>query len=252
MLSVGLMLISAGASSNERPPNIVLLIGDDHGYPYFGFMGDEHVVTPQWMRSLRRRTFSHAHVTAPYCRPTLRTLATGLHPVDYQKRLNDIVARRQAEDPAFKTLEGKQRQLWLTAEKAAGMKAFNTLPKALKANGYISWQGGKWWERTYAFGHFDEGMTGGWTEEKFGDDDFFLELMGAEGNDLVRETMDPLYDFIDRHSEEPMFIWFGPSLPHTPFDAPYSFRKFYEHKSISESAKRYYSNITGGMRAWVT
>ena len=41
-----------------------------------------------------------------------------------------------------------------------------------------------------------------------------------------------------------MFIWFGPSLPHTPFDAPYSFRKFYEHKDISESAKRYYSNIT--------
>ena len=68
--------------------------------------------------------------------------------------------------------------------------------------------------------------------------------MGAEGNDLVRETMDPLYDFIDRHSEEPMFIWFGPSLPHTPFDAPYSFRKFYENKPISESAKRYYSNIT--------
>ena len=31
MLSVGLMLMSAGASSNERPPNIVLLIGDDHG-----------------------------------------------------------------------------------------------------------------------------------------------------------------------------------------------------------------------------
>ena len=245
LLSLSLMLISAGASSNERPPNIVLLIGDDHGYPYFGFMGDEHVVTPS-MDALAEGgvTFSHTHVTAPYCRPSLRTLATGLHPVDYQKRVNDIVARRQAEDSTFETLEGKQRQLWLTAEKAAGMKAFNTLPKALKTNGYVSWQGGKWWERSYAFGHFDEGMTGGWTEEQFGDDDFFLELMGAEGNDLVRETMDPLYDFIDRHSEEPMFIWFGPSLPHTPFDAPYSFRKFYENKPISESAKRYYSNIT--------
>ena len=62
-------------------------------------------------------TFSRTHVTAPYCRPSLRTLATGLHPVDYQKRVNDIVARRQAEDPTFETIEGKQRQLWLTAEK---------------------------------------------------------------------------------------------------------------------------------------
>ena len=30
----------------DQPPNIVLLIGDDHGYPYFGFMGDETVITP--------------------------------------------------------------------------------------------------------------------------------------------------------------------------------------------------------------
>ena len=29
-----------------EPPNIVLLIGDDHGYPYFGFMGDDNVETP--------------------------------------------------------------------------------------------------------------------------------------------------------------------------------------------------------------
>ncbi len=28
-------------------PNIVLLVGDDHGYPYFGFMGADYVQTPQ-------------------------------------------------------------------------------------------------------------------------------------------------------------------------------------------------------------
>ncbi len=30
----------------DRPPNIVLAIRDDHGYPYFGFTGSEHVRTP--------------------------------------------------------------------------------------------------------------------------------------------------------------------------------------------------------------
>ena len=240
-----LAVLSPLGIASERPPNIVLLIGDDHGYPYFGFMGDQHVITPS-MDALAEGgvTFSNAHVTAPYCRPSLRTLATGLHPVDYQLQVNQIIEQRQAEDPNFASLEGRQQQLWLTAEKAAAMATFETLPKALRANGYVSWQGGKWWERTYEHGHFDEGMTGGWTEESFNDDDFFLKLMGDEGNTLVRETMAPLYDFIDRNSEAPMFIWFGPSLPHTPFDAPYSFRKFYEHKDISESAKRYYSNIT--------
>lgn len=41
-----------------------------------------------------------------------------------------------------------------------------------------------------------------------------------------------------------MFIWFGPMLPHTPFDAPYSYMKYYQDKELSESAKRYYANIT--------
>ena len=33
--------------SPNRPPNIVLVIGDDHGFPYFGFTGSEHVRTPK-------------------------------------------------------------------------------------------------------------------------------------------------------------------------------------------------------------
>ena len=28
----------------------------------------------------------------------------------------------------------------------------------------------------------------------------FHEMMGSEGNELVRETMDPLFEFIDRHA----------------------------------------------------
>ena len=130
-----LAVLSPLGVASERPPNIVLLIGDDHGYPYFGFMGDQHVITPS-MDALAEGgvTFSNAHVTAPYCRPSLRTLATGLHPVDYRLQVNQIIEQRQAEDPNFASLEGRQQQLWLTAEKAAAMATFETLPKALRAN----------------------------------------------------------------------------------------------------------------------
>ncbi|MEM9532192.1 MAG: sulfatase-like hydrolase/transferase [Pseudomonadota bacterium] len=124
------------------------------------------------------------------------------------------------------------------------MRIFDTLPKLLREKGYVSWQGGKWWENSYTNGHFDEGMTAGWDMENFGTDAFFHEMMGAEGNELVRETMDPLYDFIDRQKDNPMFIWFGPMLPHTPYDAPYPYRKYYENRDISESAKHYYANIS--------
>ena len=32
--------------ANADRPNIILLIGDDQGYPYFGFMGADYVHTP--------------------------------------------------------------------------------------------------------------------------------------------------------------------------------------------------------------
>ena len=245
ILAVLIVLIAPVAALAERSPNIVLLIGDDHGYPYFGFMGDEHVVTPA-MDTLASGgvTFSNGHVPVPYCRPSLRTMLTGLYPVQYQLRLNQHLERRKREDKGYASLNDKDKSMWTSVEKADGMRIFETLPKLLKERGYVSWQGGKWWENSYRNGHFDEGMTEGWDMSKFGTDDFFHEMMGAEGNELVRKTMAPLYDFIDRHQDEPMFIWFGPMLPHTPLDAPYKYRKYYEHQELTESAKRYYANIT--------
>ena len=236
---------STGLHADDRLPNIVLLIGDDHGYPYFGFMGDSNVETPT-MDALARGgvTFSHGHVTVPYCRPSLRTMITGLYPVQYQLRLNEYIEARKREDSSYASLADADQRMWVSVEKANGMRIFDTLPKLLKEKGYVSWQGGKWWENSYRTAYFDAGMTEGWDMSLFGTDDFFHEMMGAEGNELVRETMDPLFEFIDEHADEPMFIWFGPMLPHTPLDAPYKYRKYYEDRELTESAKQYYANIT--------
>lgn len=104
------------------------------------------------------------------------------------------------------------------------MREFDTLPKLLGEKGYVSWQGGKWWENTYTNGHYSEGMSTGWNLDIFQQEGFFHEMMGADGTALGRSTMEPLFDFVERQ-DEPMFIWYGPMLPHTPFDAPYSARK---------------------------
>ena len=234
-----------GAAFAQRPPNIVLLIGDDHGYPYFGFMGDEIVVTPS-MDALAAGgvTFSHAHVTASYCRPSLLTLITGLHPVQYVQREAEILEDHRRQDTNYASMNDEQKGLWDRVEKAAAMREFDTLPKLLGEAGYVSWQGGKWWENTYRNGHFTEGMSEGWDMSAFGGGSFFDELMGGAGKDLVRETMEPLFDFIDRNREQPFFVWFAPSLPHVPFDAPYTYSKYYRDMDISESAKLYYANLT--------
>jgi arylsulfatase A-like enzyme len=145
-------------------------------------MGDTKVETPT-MDALARGgvTFTQGHVTVPYCRPSLRTMITGLYPVQYQMRLDEHIERRRREDASYASLSDADKRMWMSVEKANGMRIFDALPKLLKARGYVSWQGGKWWENSYRSAHFDEGMTEGWDMSKFGTDDFFHEMMGAEG-----------------------------------------------------------------------
>ena len=48
-LSLLFIISSCKQKENHPPkelPNIILLVGDDQGYPYFGFMGADYVHTP--------------------------------------------------------------------------------------------------------------------------------------------------------------------------------------------------------------
>ena len=239
------LLLALTAAADNKKPNIVLLIGDDHGAPYFGFMGDENVVTPTMdMLANGGMTFTQGHATANHCRPSLRTLVTGLHPVQYKLALMDIMERRKQDDKSYAQLTPEQQSRWRFINEANAMKEFATLPKLLADIGYASWQGGKWWENSYENAYFSEGMTREWNMDLFEDEAFFFENMGGEGIELGRTTMTPVLDFISRHKEQPFFVWYGPALPHTPFDAAYTHRKFYEDTSFSQSAKEYYANIT--------
>ena len=44
--SIIILLFLSCAEDKQSTPNIVLIIGDDHGWPYYGFMGNEYVETP--------------------------------------------------------------------------------------------------------------------------------------------------------------------------------------------------------------
>lgn len=221
--------------SNKELPNIVLLIGDDHGYPYFGFMGADYVETPN-MDELAKSgvVFTDGYVPENHCRPSLATLVTGKLPVEYRKRLKEMMEERKITKQADKVEFDHQ-----------AMKHFETLPKMLTSKGYRSFQGGKWWEFHYENGGFSEGMTKGWTQEdKKNGSEWFKKFMGGEGLKLARATMEPVYEFIDKNKDKPMFIWYAPELPHYPFDAPDKYYNIYKDKKMTESAKRYYANCT--------
>lgn len=41
VLPLTFIILFSCNSKDDDPPNIVLIIGDDHGWPYYGFMGNE-------------------------------------------------------------------------------------------------------------------------------------------------------------------------------------------------------------------
>ena len=226
-------------------PNIVLLVGDDQGYPYFGFMGADYVYTPN-MDSLANSgvLFTNGYVPENHCRPSLQTLMTGTLPIDYAKKIDSIM-NLEMQKNEYKILSEAEKEKWKKNFDFHAMKYFRTLPRILETKGYASFQGGKWWEFNYQNGGFSEGMTTGWTtEERKEGGSWFKKFMGGDGLQLARATMEPVYDFIDNHKNHPFFIWYAPELPHYPFDAPEKYYNLYSDKDMSESAKRYYANCT--------
>jgi len=221
------------AEQEQEKPNIILLVGDDQGYPYFGFMGADYVQTPHMDTLAASGTlFTEGYVPQNHCRPSLQTLMTGTLPITYDQSVEHLIEEKQIAPDS------------VVGFKHHAMKYFETLPRILAKEGYKSFQGGKWWEFNYQNGGFDEGMTKGWKKGDKGKNDWFLQFMGGDGRQLARATMQPVYDFIEKYNEQPFFIWFAPELPHYPFDAPDKYYNIYKDEDMTESAKRYYANCT--------
>jgi len=239
-----LFLFSGCSQTNIKRPNILLIIGDDHGYPYFGFMGSEIVSTPN-MDALARSgaLFTNGYVPDNHCRPALQSLITGIDPYNF-KMQRDSIKQLQKEKQFFIGMDKDSKDQWENNFNYHSMKYFNTVPTELKKLGYKSFQSGKWWEYHFEYGGFSDGMTKGWVREKRDGRNWFQQFMGGEGTDIGRVTNQPVYDFIEKNQSNPFFIWYAPQLPHYPFDAPNKYREMYENKGYAKSAVEYYANCT--------
>ncbi|MFP8880253.1 MAG: sulfatase-like hydrolase/transferase [Myxococcota bacterium] len=210
------------------PPNIILIIGDDHGWPYFGFMDDPIIATPHLDALARGGTlFPYAFVTSSTCRQSLLTLLTGLHPLQWNSRLRVLRTRG--------IRRGRYREI----------VDFVTLPRLLGEAGYRSFQGGKYWEGRYQNAGFDEGTkVSGATDPDPTEHGKMQSGAGGAGLELGRTTMKPLWEFLERADDRPFFVWFAPKLPHTPHDAAQSYLHRYSGRGLSPEAVKYYANIT--------
>ncbi|MBI2947250.1 MAG: sulfatase-like hydrolase/transferase [Verrucomicrobia bacterium] len=177
-------------SRSEKGPNVVMIVGDDQGWGDFGFMGHPHIQTPHLDKlASESAVFPNGYVPTSLCRASLATLLTGLYASQHKICCNDPPngVARDAMHPFMRNAQA--------------------IPRLLQARGYRSLQTGKFWEGHYSNAGFTHGMT-----EK--------GRHGDAGLIIGRQTMQPIYDFIDSCGEEPFFVWYAPMMPHEPHNPP--------------------------------
>jgi len=220
ILLIGILLFAGGLHADR--PNVVFILSDDQAWGDYSFMGHDHIETPR-LDGLAEESvlFTKGYVVAPLCRPSLMSLATGMYPHETRITGNDPTS---PPPPPWGDWDFPRERL------LANIDRLPTLHGVLGDHGYLTMQSGKWWEGSYQRGGFTHGMTEG-------------ERHGDKGLVIGRETMQPIFDFIDEAQErgKPFYLWYAPFLPHTPHNPPERLMKKYIDKIPSYRVARYYA-----------
>jgi uncharacterized sulfatase len=224
-----------------------MIIPDDQTYSDFGFMGNDLVHTPNIDRlAARSARFVNGYVPTSLCSPSLATLLTGLYPHQSGIHYN----HPPPGNSAFNKMQSAAEYRHVRSKSFDIIKSLPTLPRLLAANGYACLQTGKFWEGHYRNAGFTDGMTvfegvpkqpwGGNRKLKSGEN--VAHGNGDKGLLIGRETMDPIYRFIDEHANKPFMIWYAPYLPHEPHNAPQRFYDLYNDRKVPKHYHDYYAS----------
>lgn len=256
-----------------QPPNVLLIISDDQGYPDLGCIGTKPLKTPHLDRlaaeGVRATSF---YVTWPACTPSRGSLLTGRYPQRnglYDMVRNDVTNYGHRFTP---------EEYAVSPEMTLGLDPREiTLGDALQAAGYRTGAIGKWdmgqarrylpLQRGFSFfyGHGNNGIDY-YTHERYGVPSLFAGNdrteadKGTYATDLfLRESM----RFLHESEGRPWFLYLAFNAPHgassfAPDDAKTSTGKKkgvgvqapeadvapYREAGVSDSLARYYGAVT--------
>jgi len=229
-----------GRNRAATRPNIIVIVSDDMGYADIGCHGCRDIATPS-INSIARNgiRFTNGYVSCPVCSPTRAGLATGR----YQQRFGHEY--NTGPPPG-----GLQEHVGLPLTEI-------TIANVLKSAGYATGAVGKW--------HL--GMAPHFHPLKRGYDEFFGFLHGNHSyidpglgtfNPILRGT-EPVEEkeyltdafcreavaFIQRHKDEPFFLYLAYNAVHTPMQAPQRYKDSFKH--ILNPRRRTYAGMLTAM-----
>ena len=210
---------SAAVAAEKRPPNVIVILADDLGYPDISLC-DGWVSTPHIDRLAGEgMTLTDFHSNSSVCSPTRAAFLTGR----YQQRVGIVDVIVGAKEPD------------------QGLPASTTtLAGVFQKNGYATAIFGKWhlgYQDRYnpvrhGFDEFVGFLNGGADYHQHQDWRNGLkkeDISGYSTDIITRKSV----DFIKRHKGKPFFLAVGYIRPHVPLVAPEKYFDQYQAEALT-------------------
>ena len=241
-------------TSEERPPNVIVIMADDLGVAELGCTGSQHIHTPNIDALFASgMTFTQGYSGSTVCAPSRCTLLTGQHTGHAQVRGNGEVVNFTGDEP-----DDVSRQIgawepppmpdgWWGGQRSLKAET-ETIATSLKRNGYSTFATGKWG----LGGPFSEGLPtkhgfDGWLgylcqrnahnyyPTYLAKDDGKILLPGNKrgltGAVYATDLMvDAAVSFIEDHADEPFFLYYATPVPHLALQVPDDSMEMYRGK----------------------
>ncbi len=214
--------------SRQAPPNILILVGDDMGWPDFGFHGNDRIQTPA-LDALASTgvLFPNGHLWGSVCVPTHRSMLTGVHQL----------------------VETQPVEQWPTLPRILGTDRGDGFR-------YRTFQAGKLWDEGPTAWGFDETHGDAYDpgdpirrgDPGWGREGWAVESCGSLGDpERPCPALQSWNDFLDSDPWEDgarFFAMLTPEIPHVPTNPPRAYRDLYAGVALEKFQRLYYPMTT--------
>lgn len=213
------------ARAANRAPNIVFILIDDLGWGDVGCYGHEFHETPNIDRlASQGMRFTDAYAACPVCSPTRASILSGQYPA--RVGITDFITGHWRPYAPLRVPINRTQYLPLEIE---------TMAERLSANGYATGAFGKWHlggrEHFPDSQGFDEFMVHGGPHFKY---HTTPKEEVSEDTYLADHLTDKAEAFMEKHRDEPFFLYLSHYAVHIPLQAKQQLIAKYKAKTKPE------------------